>query len=265
MSKYKIFDNKYLNKLTKILAIPLFWVCLILTKSPIWLVFCLLLTGIYFAKNIIAFIIKHFIKFSIAFVLICACIMLFLSKINTSDTYLNRIYVALQTFKNFEIFIFAEPSLATRVLSYYYTFKVFLANCILGVGLGNAKYYTLTQILNHPMPLTYEFHSRLNNILILRESKMGLNGSLFFDILSDTGIIGFVLFYYFLIKNYLWEKKLKLYYTGIYYLFLDGISKGTLAYIFISIYDINYLTLFIWFFFGMGLIFYPINNKNKLS
>lgn len=254
-SKYRIFDNKYLNILIKKSLVPLFWICLILTKSPIWLIFCLILTGIYFSKRIIAFIIKHAIKFGIATIIIVILAIIFFSKVNISDTYLNRIYLTITVLGNWNLFVVAEPSLATRLLSYFYTFKVFLANCILGVGLGNTKYYTLTQVFNDPQTMTYEMSERIRLSILSGGKKLSANGSFPFDILSDSGIIGFILFYYFLIKSYIYTNKIKYIYNTDKYLFLDGISKSILAFITISFYDINYATLFIWFFIGLPLVF----------
>lgn len=257
-SKYKIFDNKYLNIIIKKSLIPLFWICLILTKSPIWLIFCLILTGIYFLKTIVTFILKHIVKFIIAIVLICVLTFIFFTQLNLSETYLNRIYLTIKVLGNWELFVIIEPSLATRILSYFYTFKVFLSNFILGVGLGNTKYYTINQIFNTPIPITLELQKHITNTIFSGSNRLGLNGAFFFDVLADSGIIGCIVFYYFLFKSYIWNNKIKMKYTGINYLLLDGLSKSVLAFILISFYDVNYMTLFVWFLLGLGLIFYPI-------
>ena len=236
----------------------MFWICLILTKSPIWLIFCLILTGIYFLKTIVTFILKHIVKFIIAIVLICVLTFIFFTQLNLSETYLNRIYLTIKVLGNWELFVIIEPSLATRILSYFYTFKVFLSNFILGVGLGNTKYYTINQIFNTPIPITLELQKHITNTIFSGSNRLGLNGAFFFDVLADSGIIGCIVFYYFLFKSYIWNNKIKMKYTGINYLLLDGLSKSVLAFILISFYDVNYMTLFVWFLLGLGLIFYPI-------
>lgn len=258
LSKYKIFDNNYLNIIIKKSLILLFWVSLILTKSPIWLIFCLILTSIYFLKTIVKFILKHKVKFVIAMVLIGVFTFMFFTHLNVSETYLNRIYLTVKVLGNWDLFVIIEPSLATRILSYFYTFKVFLSNFLLGVGLGNTKYYTINQIFNTPIPITLELQKYITNTIFSGSNRLGLNGAFFFDVLADSGIIGFIVFYYFLFKSYIWNNKIKMKYTGINYLLLDGLSKSVLAFILISFYDVNYMTLFVWFLLGLGLIFYPI-------
>ena len=259
-SKYRIFTNNILNIIAKKTIIPLAWICIILTKSPIWLLFSLILTGLHFRKHLIHIFKKYFV---LTIVLLFALYVVFNTQsIDLTETYLNRIAIFFTSITDWSTYVQDESSLSTRLVSYYYTIKIFLSNILLGVGLGNAKFYTLQAIFSDQIELPYEI---LNHIMELpaNEKNFPLNGALFYDILSDSGLIGFVLFYRYLIKNIIVCKKVALMYMNKYRIFLMGLYEAFIAMLYVSIYDINYISVYIWIMLGLVPVF--INNIQKLN
>ena len=138
-SKYKIFNNTIINLAIKKIMIPLVWINIILTKSPIWLIFCLLITILYNIKNIKNFLLKYFHKILILIVFISILV----SHLSVNNTYLNRIQNTVQPLSklDYNTFSIVEPSLASRITSYYNSLRLFLDYPITGIGLGNGKFY----------------------------------------------------------------------------------------------------------------------------
>ena len=191
-SKIKLYKNKFLNILIKKTLIPFTWISIILTLSPIYLFFSLLITLIYFFKDLFKLIKKYFIIIIFALLLI-----IFVFKtINLSETYLSRIINILTEIKSFDDFIFIEPSLATRIVSYFNQFCIFLKHPLTGVGLGNLPYALLGQFYNSSLPLTLELVSKMN-ISINTNTKLMFNSSFFYTTIAENGLIvmGFIVYF----------------------------------------------------------------------
>ena len=78
LSNFKIAKNVALNFVIKKTYIFLVWITIFTIKSPIWLIFCLLSTLVYFSKNIIKIIKKSIILFSTSLIiLILGCVIFF--------------------------------------------------------------------------------------------------------------------------------------------------------------------------------------------
>ena len=199
--KYRLYKNKYLNICLKKTIIPFTWLSIILTFSPIFLIYSLIITVLYFHKQLFLFIKKYFIVFISLFL----TIIITFSKIDLSETFLSRIINVLSRIKSFEDFILIEPSLATRFVCYINSIIVFIKHPFLGVGYENLITFMKDQMLNSPVPLTPELYKKLS-FAIATNSKMYYSTGFIYYILAENGIIIFSIFCYF---YYLMIKKIK--------------------------------------------------------
>ena len=253
MTKSNIFNKYYLNIFYKKFLVPLIWLTIILTKSPIWLIFSIIVSIIFFRKIII----KKFNKISIIVLMllpfIFLTIQLFYTKVDLSDTYLTRIKKTLLSFGNFDSFVSQEESLANRVLSYIVRVKVFLKYPITGAGYKNTEYCAREIYHSLGFPLTIE---TVNSLNIYNGKKMHMNGAIFWDTLSDTGLVGAVLYYTFLI---LLIKKcntiLKFLPTSVEKSFIAGVKNSYIIIICLSFYDIRPNFHYFWFLYGLTICF----------
>ena len=138
---------------------------------------------------------------------IIAFLWLLFTKINVSETYLLRIINVIQNLTFNELLI-VEPSLGSRINSYYNSFRIFLDNPILGIGLGNSKYYIANYFETSQFGMTLENYVNLQASYIT--GKMSFNGAYLWEYLSEVGIIGTALFYTFFVKCIEQLQKIKL-------------------------------------------------------
>ena len=198
LNKFKIFKNNYLNLLIKRTIIPFMWISLVLTQSPIFLIFNIAFSSFYFLiiKKGYKKIVKHFVPISIFLTFIVAIAISFISKIDFSTTYLNRIILVVQNIKSFEDFIMVEPSLGTRIIVMINAIQMGLNNILFGVGYGNMSYLMADQLSTSTLPLTEE----LQHFIFL--GRTSPPSTIFIKIFSETGILGVSIFYYFLYNIY---------------------------------------------------------------
>ena len=194
LNKFRIFKNNYLNLLIKRTIIPFMWTSLILTQSPIFLIFNIAFSSFYFLiiRKGYKKLVKHFLPISISIIFISTTAIYFISKIDFSTTYLNRIILVVQNIKSFEDFIMVEPSLGTRIIVMINAIQMGLNNILFGVGYGNMSYLIANQLAQSKLPLTQE----LQNFVLLNMTTPPTMIST--KIFSETGAIGIILFYYFL-------------------------------------------------------------------
>lgn len=198
LNKFRMFKNNYLNLLIKRTIIPFMWLSLILTQSPIFLIFNIAFSSFYFLiiRKSYKKIVKHFVPISIFLTFTVAIAIPFISKIDFSTTYLNRIILVVQNIKSFEDFIMVEPSLGTRIIVMINAIQMGLNNILFGVGYGNMSYLIANQLAQSKLPLTQE----LQNFVLLNMTTPPTMIST--KIFSETGAIGIILFYYFLYDIY---------------------------------------------------------------
>lgn len=203
-TKLKIFKNHALNKIIKSSLVPLTWVSLILTMSPIFLVFCCLITIIYYWKNLIKLIYKKGI-FLIGFLgITCIFTFLFLqfTQIDLSETYLSRIIKVLSNANSVEGIVEADPSLGSRIVSYINMMSVFLKHPFLGIGLGNIVNGNImyAQLMNSPVALPNEIYSK-TMLLMSAKNEVFINANFIYLMLAETGIFTTAIFIYFYYKT----------------------------------------------------------------
>lgn len=260
-TKVKIYKNIFLNLLIKKTLIPFTWLSLILTFSPIFLIFGILITIIYFYKEILYLIRKYFIFLT----MVIFTILFLISRIDLSETYLSRILNVLTNIKSFDDFILVEPSLATRIVSYINTFCLFLKNFFVGVGIGNIPNLIDEQYLTSPVSLTPEIISK-NNMLI-NTSKGFCNIGFIYAYLAENGIVitSILIFFYYKIIKYLnYFMKIftskQSYYTP-YIIFL---KFSFIAIIINSFYNLTPISVYLFFIISLIIHFcYMFKNSFK--
>lgn len=227
LSKYKIFKNNILNYSVKKLLIPLTILNLLLTKSPIALIFSFIVTGLYFYKIIIKSLKKYYLYIIIIFSAFLCILFLIPHFINIKETYLNRIFISLPNLLNLETLILVEPSLATRIINYIVLIKIGLSNFIFGVGYGAIVKIYLVYLKNSSLPLTQEL---FDNIYTYNRNPAV---AIFYRVFAETGIVGLFLLISFYIKTTIKLIKTKLNLNNItkdfkYGLFVSILIQSTL-------------------------------------
>lgn len=262
-SKFKIFQNHLLNKFTKITLIPFIWMSIILTRSPIWLIICLIVTFWFYIKNLISFVRKHIIVivFIISFIMILCYFLSF--NFNIEETYLNRIVRAIESINSIDNLVRNEASLGNRVICYAFTLLLFLKHPFIGVGLWNTGAHIMKTIDASKIPLTKELEFSYNYAWTNNSPVMSANSAIFYNTLADMGIIGFLLLYCFFIKSFLFCKNVAKSLIGIEQAFTKGVSLSILTIICTSIYDTYLTNVYIWFIISLSLSCYHQSQKIK--
>ena len=194
-SKLKIVENTIFNLIIKKSFIFLMWLSIILTFSPIFLIFFVISTIIYYYKEIIKLIRKYW--YILIFVLLVFLIAI--SNFNWQNTYISRIINILSEVNSFEDLILIEQSLASRLVNFINQIYVFFQNPFSGVGFSNLGYAIKEQLLHSPVTLTEEVDKKLM-MSIMSNYKMAYNKAFVYEFLAENGIFIFSLFMYFYYK-----------------------------------------------------------------
>ena len=263
LSKYKIFKKKYIDKIIKKTTIPLLWLNLIMTQSPIWLVFTLVSTLIYFSRKILNFMKKYIKQLIVSAFLILTFSTVFISKVNINDTYLSRIVTVISNIKNINVLIMAEQSLGTRISCVLNLLDIGSRTPIFGAGHTNLKPLMVDQICNYKSKIAVT--AEMYTMICKRETPMFQNPPLS-NMFLRYGLIGLILYYFFLFKTFIQLKKSIKYAEPI----LKNICNaflGIISSIFIvSCYDMSIINLFLYFLISIiiGLIQYIQINYFKV-
>ncbi|MCD7780240.1 MAG: hypothetical protein LUH05_06165 [Candidatus Gastranaerophilales bacterium] len=262
--KIKIFDNIIIEKLLKKSIIITMWVALILTQSPIFLIFNLLLIFYYYLiykhniHKLIKIFKKHIIQILVLFFLIIFCIVLLnmFYKIDVSEIYINRIVNVVTSVKIIDDFIAVEPSLATRFITCLNIYLLGIKHSFTGVGYGNMTYLMPLQFQQSPLPLTPELVLRMLN-------ETPGNSMIAAKVFSETGIIGFILFYTFIIKLYKYVKKIISKFVNVENHFLQGVLLFIIVFVLSSLYSSNMNNPYVWIIMGISLCAIKIMIRRK--
>lgn len=237
--KNKIFKNKYLNFITKKTTIPLIWINLILTFSPIWLVGVIFSTLIYYSAAIFKFVKKHF-----AVLIIAICILLTSVNIinsfgmNFSKTYLNRIEIVCKNLTNLNALVLAEESFGTRLSNVLNQIYIGFQKPIFGVGHSNKTKYMVNLITSGESPIV-PTGEMISNI-VYKEKPM-FHSPPIADTFVRYGIIGIILYFGFIIRTiYLLKRtRTRIKTNTLMRAFLYGINGSLISYIVLCFYDIT--------------------------
>lgn len=241
-SKFKICKNKFVNILLKKTIVPLSWISLILTFSPIFLILAIVLTIILYIKNFI----KYFNYLFVPMLGLLILMFIIISTVDFSETYLSRIMNVFTQIKSFEDFIIVEGSLATRIVSYVNSCCIFKDHFSTGVGLGNIGNYMINQLEHSPLPLTQEIQTKLN-FSYAYNVPYSTNIGFIYNFLAEHGIIITSMWIFFVYKLYWYIDIISKYFQKQSYFYFEkyiSVSlKGCLiSIILLSFYE-NYFTM----------------------
>lgn len=265
-TKYKIFSNKFINIFIKKSNPILGIICLLLTQSPIYFLFSIIVTLIYFSKHIIKFVKNNSIIIGFISIIILLCIICTLQggALNFSKTFLHRIYNVISSFLSgsiIENIISLEPSFATRIISFYQQFMVFLKHPIFGIGFGNIGDILVKQVSGSNIPLTGEIAA------LLQESTgdIALNSNPFYILIYQTGLIGYIIYAMFYIKIIKELRFIKNLTFGLKRTFIEALRQSILIFFILGfIYTQLFYNYYIIFATGLACAII-LNFKNKLK
>lgn len=254
LSKNKIFNNKSVDKFLKKSTLILAPINLVLTQSPMYLFLCFVVSVTFFLYRSIRKNPKKFILTSsyialaiITFLFVYINIPEYLPKsmINIEGTYLMRVVKTIESIESFDLLIYAEPSLATRIISYVNMCIIGFKNIVFGVGYGNLSGIIAKQLLNSPLPLTSEA------LLFAQHGSTSIPGSIIYRLFSETGLPGLLLFLYFAFRSVKIIDVVKSKFTFIEKDFLIGLKYCLTFLIVFSFYDSNIHYPVLWFLFAL--------------
>lgn len=261
LTKITIYKNNILNFVIKRTLIPFTWLNIILTLSPIFLLFNVIITLIYFSNELIFLIKKHFI-FIISLIIV---LFIFLFKIDLSETYLSRILNVLLHVRSFDDFILIEPSLATRICTYVNSFILFLKHPITGVGLGNIQQAIVEQFYNSPINLPPEIIYKID-FAIETNTRYSYNANYIIDLIAINGFFIFSLFVYFYYK--LLRSIYCIYTKIIFKNSFDYLLGKTLYYLLITLiikscYDSSFIDTDMYLILSVVILYIFVHSKMK--
>lgn len=238
-SKLAIFKNKYEIIIKKTL-LTLVWFNIIFTLSPIGIIMSIISSFIYYIKTH-KLSLKNIIIFIQIGIIMILVFYIFSQATSFGNKVLSRVFSIAYLFSDFETFSLVEGSLATRIVYYVNCTIVGLKNIILGVGWGHLGLDLTKQLQISPLPLTQENYF----IYFVKGSDTtSYVLSFAYAIFGATGLLGFTLFYTWII---LLHKKLQK---------LLHLIKNNMDNLFIKILSI-YLILFILYSFYESPVYYP--------
>ena len=238
-------------------------ICLVLSKSPISLIFVLIITLIYFYKSILKLIIKSPAHLFFIVVSILLLFLLFFESeylaVNIQTSYLKRIFETIPSLFSINTLITVEPSLATRIINYINNLQVFFDNPFCGVGYGNMSKYILVQMKISNLPLTLELWKNLN----MGEGNVA--SAIFYRVMAETGFIGYICLFLFMFKTYCLNKLLLKFSVGLEKDFLNGINLYLIIFMtFVCFYNSNLHNTYYWLIFGFIYAYqYRLQNMRR--
>lgn len=268
LSKYRTFKNVYIDSFIKITMIPLMWFTIIVEQSAIWLVFNLILTIIYFRRNIADIIKRYFLIVIFAGIILCGIVSsIFLLKNNFNIGLYERIFLFFQNITNFDDLVTTNHSLGCRLVSYLLSIKVGLKHWLLGVGLGNLQFIIPQYYSDSALPYVSELQYNFMKDYMI--GRMHYNSAIPYEFFAELGVIGLGLFYWFIFKTIKILNSVKDSFDEIENDFLNGLYISLIALPVIIFYDIPVAYYYIWFMLGLSNLFLlkkqflNVNNKEQ--
>lgn len=243
-SHITICKKKLLNFVIKNSMVIFTWISLILTLSPIFLVFSILLTVILYFDRILIFLKKYLFLVILSFILSFTLLYTNFENTNTSTSaYIGRI-TRIFTVNSFEEFLKVEPSLGTRVVGSINAFYVAYKHFLFGVGFAHVEdeHIMAPQYLNSPVPLTYEIIAKSNANLNF-QNKVAVPAFFICRFFAENGIILTLLLFYFM---HLLDKNLKK--------IMLSIDKKSFDYIYIKALRGCLIALLLQFFYELNFL-----------
>lgn len=232
--KEKLFKNIFVDIILKQALKILWFINLLMTQSPINIVF-IFLVGLYWLivnrKEVSQFII-HSSKHIASALGIMAVSILVIGTIiaigSSGNSFLSRITTTLTNIKSVDALVTDEASLATRICTHEAQILIGLDFPIFGLGYGNMNSAWPQYVLNLPHLVTPEVQG-------YAESGKQMGGSAFlWKIFAETGIPGVILLYLFWYS--LWKYGNKLSKRSSEGAFINALSSSLAVYVCFSWY-----------------------------
>ena len=264
-SNLHILKNKKVDYIFKVIFVSLFWICLFFTKSPVYIIFCIIYTLIFFAKDIIKFFRRKTIVFIIPFIVLALLITTIIDKSSISGGISNNIVIiriqkAISALNNLDLLVEKEGSFATRIISTINTYQASKSVPLIGCGYGNTKEIMFKQYKKAETPLTMEIFEN-----ITQKDNVGASPNIFWSTLLQTGAIGTGLLYLFFLRTIYVAYKIRNFYLAKPRLLLESMILVAINYIVISFYWSLDSYPMMWFIFGIlnsYILIYKRNLKN---
>lgn len=243
--KDKIFKNKHIDIIVKNSLFPLLLLSLVFTQSIINLIFGIIITIIY--KLLISKkSFKTILNFFITILILAIIIVLILNQVDIEHTFLVRAINSIPSLFDINKLMVIEPSLSTRLLSYANMFLIFISNPLFGICPGNLKLYFIKQLAITKTPLTPELYK----LLSLTNTPQGINPSIFFKVIAETGILGIFFLILLLFSFYLTCSKLINIISNDIKAYFIGLKGVLVVYCCLMFYDSNLYNHYFWILFG---------------
>lgn len=265
LSRYKILNNNILNFILKKSLISLTWICIILTQSPIFLIINIIITILIFRKKILIILKKHYISATIVFLsILIVGIFIGVSDQNiTNENFLIRITNVIKAIPEmtFEKLIEVEPSLATRIVCYTILFLVFLKHPIFGIGFLNRGTLLHSYMTSSSIPLTPELITRFSRF----NTATVVNLTTLTELLSTTGIFGFIFYCIFMINTIKQLNKVKHKFYGLEYVFVNALKNSILTLFILALsYEQCFIENHTFFYPGLAAAIILVANNSSL-
>lgn len=259
-SNLKINNVKYLSYLIKKTLVPFALFSIILTMSPIFLVFTILFCVIFYFDSIK----QHFYKTVPYLCILLFIITIILSYTNLENTYLYRIIKVMSSIKSYDDFNIVEPSLATRVGTYINSICVFFQYPLTGVGYGNLAHKLIWQYAHSPVPLTPEVIYKSNLLSVAK--NIAFCGKGLYTFIAENGILicSFTFFYFKSIFN---KIKFNVKHININNIWMHNIARILFFEFFVFticiFYNLSFIARELWLFIALLIIFLNRRNENE--
>lgn len=253
-NQHTFVNNSIGTSFLKISLLILYITNLILTQSPINLVFAIIIIALFITERLKKLYIsyKKYFLYSLCIIIpVISIILPLILNFDTSNNYLNRIIIVGQNLKSINNLILAEKSLGTRICSYEAQIRMGLDYPIFGVGYANMNSLWGKYVLNLPHYITDEVY----RYAIANTQKGG--AAFIWKIFAETGIIGVLLLYSFWLTLLLKAKQV------IMFAHNNDIIKAFYYSMLIYICYSFYLALLPIFIIHFGLLMGLIYNERK--
>lgn len=268
VEKYKIFENIYLNKLIKMTFLPVTVLVVILSFSPIGIIFCFFSLWTLLIYKIRKKIAKFFPFLIIIFlVLSFICYHNLENNVDSDSVVIQRINKTIISISDLSTLVVVEQSFASRLISTQILINVIARNPVFGIGFLNTDCYVDT--IFDELPIKYYTLEILKNHMKFANATP-INESIFFTTFAETGCIGISLFIYFNILNIILLYRVSKNLFGIEKIFATSLAQCIISILIYSIYTSTLRSVHIWLIYGCSLLCiakykYNIATQKKLS
>ena len=127
-------------------------------------------------------------------------------------------------------------------------FLLFLKHPIFGVGFGNTGWILIKHFMQSTLPQTMEIQLNVANA----KTTLPMTTNAMYLLLYQTGIIGFILYCLLMIKSITILEKIKKYFVGLEFLYVQSLKQSLLVLFCLSIiYNQGFFDEYLFFLLGI--------------